>query len=312
MELIRGRHNLHDRHRGCVLAIGNFDGVHRGHQAVLEQLAKVGKACRLPTLLMLFEPQPREFLAPDLAPPRLTRLAEKLSLLADHPLDRVLCLRFDRNLAGLAPDAFIEHLLVAQLGVSAIVVGEDFRFGHRSSGNLTTLREAGQRLGFEVHACTRFELDGQRVSSSRVRQALATGDLVQAERLLGHPYRLLGRVMPGDRIGRDLGFPTANLPLWRRQSPLSGVFAVRVGGPGGARWSGVANIGRRPTVAGTELRLEVHLFDFDGDIYGCKLLVEFVHKLRDERRFDSLAELRQQIDQDSRAARACFAMNEEV
>jgi riboflavin kinase/FMN adenylyltransferase len=310
MELIRGHHNLRDRHRGCVLAIGNFDGVHRGHQAVLAQLATASRRSGLPAVLMLFEPQPREYLDPLNAPARLTRLGEKLTALADTPLDRVVCLRFDRAFAALSPQQFIDRLLVARLGAAVVVVGEDFRFGHQGAGDLALLRDAGRGHGFSVLACERFELDGQRVSSSRVRRALADGDLETVERLLGRPYRLRGRVTAGDRIGRELGFPTANLPLHRARTPLSGVYAVRVAGPGDALLPGVANIGSRPTVAGTQLRLEVHLLDFDSDLYGRKLTVEFVRKLRDERRFDSLDALRRQIGLDTAAARACLIAGE--
>lgn len=310
MELIRGYHNLRDRHRGCVLAIGNFDGVHLGHQAVLTRLADASRQHGLPATLMLFEPQPREYLDPLNAPARLTRLSEKLTALADTPLDRVVCLRFDRAFAALSPHQFIDELLVAQLGVAAVVVGEDFRFGHRGAGDLALLRDAGRRHGFVVPGCERFELDGRRVSSSWVRSALADGDLETVERLLGRPYRLLGRVMPGDRIGRELGFPTANLPLRRARTPLSGVYAVRVAGLGDTPLPGAANIGRRPTVAGTQLRLEVHLLDFDADIYGRKLVVEFVRKLRDECRFDSLDALRRQIQRDTAAARTCLNAGE--
>lgn len=309
MELIRGRHNLCARHRGCVLAIGNFDGVHRGHQAVLEQLSRVGHERALPTTLMLFEPQPKEFFSPETAPARLTRLREKLLVLATTPLDRVLCLRFNTAFARLSPEQFIEQLLVAQLGIVTVVVGDDFRFGHRGAGNIETLREASQRLGFDVLACARCELDGRRISSSWVRQTLAAGDLSLTEKLLGRRYRLCGRIAHGDRLGRTIGFPTANLPLHRQRAPLTGVFAVRVMGLGQRPRPGVANIGRRPTVAGSELRLEVHLFDFDDDIYGCQVTVEIIEKIRDERRFPSLELLKQQIQRDAAAARARLAAN---
>ncbi|MDX1606603.1 MAG: bifunctional riboflavin kinase/FAD synthetase [Candidatus Competibacterales bacterium] len=310
MELIRGWHNLRPRHRGCALAIGNFDGVHRGHQAVLEQLARVARDRELPATLMLFEPQPREFLTPERAPPRLTRLREKLEALRSTPLERVLCLRFDRHLAALTPERFIERLLVEQLGVRVVVVGDDFRFGHEGRGDVALLRAAGRRHGFEVRRCARFELDRRRVSSSWVREALAAGRLDQATQLLGRPYRLCGRIARGDRIGRTLGFPTANLPLQRRHSPLSGVFAVRMTGIATEPWPGVANIGRRPTVDGTELRLEVHLFDFDDDLYGRHVSVEFTRRIRDERPFRSLDELRAQIDRDAADARAWFGLPE--
>lgn len=307
MKLIRGLHNLRPQHRGCLLAVGNFDGVHRGHQAVIDQLVEASRAHGQPAALMLFEPQPREVLTPDSAPPRLTRLREKLLALADTPIDRVLCVRFNRAFAGLDPDQFVDSLLVERLGIRAIVVGGDFRYGHRGAGTLDTLRSAGRHHGFEVLDCARFDVDGQRVSSSWVRSALADGDLALARRLLGRPYRMVGRVVCGDRIGRGIGFPTANIPLHRQRAPLSGVFAVRMLGLAGGAHPGVANIGRRPTVAGTETRLEVHLFDFDADIYGRAVTVEFVRKIREEHQFDSLASLTRQIRDDVAAARACFS-----
>ena len=307
MELIRGCHNLRPVHRGCVLAIGNFDGVHRGHQAVLQQLTKLGQALNRPTLLMLFEPQPKEFFQPDTAPPRLTRLREKLQLLATTPLERVLCIRFSRTFSELEPEQFIAQLLVEKLGVESIVVGTDFRFGHRGTGDIHTLRRAGRQHGFTVVDCARHLLGGQRISSSWVRQALAEGDMALAQRLLGHPYQLCGRVAYGDQLGRTIGFPTANVPLHRRLAPLTGVFAVRVWGINETAWPGVANIGRRPTVAGQERRLEVHLFDFDGDIYSRQIRVEFVEKIRDEQRFASLELLKHQIARDAATARSRLA-----
>lgn len=312
MELIRGRHNLRAEHRGCVLAIGNFDGVHLGHQAVLEQLAQLGGELRRPTLVMLFEPQPKEFLQPDAAPARLTRLREKLQLLATTKLDRVLCIRFDRAFSRLEPEQFIDRLLVEQLGIAALVVGDDFRFGYRGAGDVETLHQAGRRHGFTVLDCARHSVDGRRVSSSWVRQALASGDLGLTRRLLGRPYQLCGRVAFGDQRGRTIGFPTANLALHRRRPPLTGVYAVRVWGIGHEALAGVANIGRRPTVAGNELRLEVHLFDFNDDIYGRQISVEIVDKIRDEQRFASFDLLRQQIARDAAAARAHLAVTSQA
>lgn len=310
MELIRGLHNLRPHHHGCVLAIGNFDGVHRGHQAILHQLRGAARETGQPATLMVFEPQPREHFAPAAAPPRLTRLREKLLRLRDQPLDRVLCVRFTPAFSRLDPETFVDRILVSSLGVRVVVVGEDFRFGHRGAGDVDLLRRTGQQRGFRVEHCRRFDYRGQRISSSRVRRALTEGDLTLVEQLLGQPYRLCGRVVHGERLGRTLGFPTANIPLRRSKPPLQGVFAVWLHGVGDAPLPGVANVGQRPTVDGSEQRLEVHLFDFRGDLYGRLVTVEFVRRIRAEQRFDSLEALRRQIIDDSAAARACLGLSE--
>ncbi len=307
MELIRGLHNLRPRHRGCVATIGNFDGVHLGHQAVLGQLAEKAEQLGLPTTVVTFEPHPQEWFFPDRAPPRLTRLREKLTALRRYSVDRVLVLRFDARLAAMEAAAFVERILVGGLGVRHVVVGDDFRFGRNRAGDFAFLRAMGARHGFDVVAMHSFRIDGERVSSTRIREALAAGDMDTAEKLLGRPYRMCGRVAHGDRRGRDIGFPTANLHLHRRASPVLGVFAVEVFGVPGEPVPGVANVGVRPTVDGTRALLEVHLLDFAGDIYGRYVQVDFLHKLRDERRFASFDALRAQIRRDVEAARAWFA-----
>lgn len=308
MELIRGQHNLRPRHQGCVATIGNFDGVHRGHQAILAQLAAQAARLRLPQLVITFEPQPQEFFAGPHAPPaRLMRLREKLLALDDLGIERVLCLEFDHRLAALPAEQFIEDLLVQRLGIRYLVVGDDFRFGHHRAGDFAMLVEAGRRHDFEVADNHSYLLDGERVSSTRVRQALAQGDLELAARLLGRPYDLCGRVAHGDRRGRTLGFPTANIHPHRRVTPVYGVYAVLMSGPGLESWPGIANVGRRPTVEGERERLEVHLLDFQGDLYGRHVKVDFLHYLRPERRFESLAALQAQIQRDERGARAWFA-----
>lgn len=310
MELIRGLHNLRSRHHGCVLAIGNFDGVHRGHQRVLRQLRRAAEQTGQAAMLMIFEPQPREYFTPTSAPPRISRLREKWLRLRQQPLDRVLCVRFCPAFLQLPPETFIDQVLVKALGVRVVVVGEDFRFGHHGAGDVTLLQRAGARQGFRVEPCERFDHYGQRVSSSWVRQALTEGDLSLAEQLLGYPYVLCGRVVHGQRLGRTLGFPTANIPVPPPHPPLNGVFAVRLHGVGVTALPGVANLGYRPTINGTELRLEVHVFDFDADIYGHHVTVEFVQRIRAEQRFASLDELRAQISADSRAARIRFGLRE--
>ncbi len=307
MELIRGLHNLRPRHRGCVATIGNFDGVHLGHQAVLGQLAEKAGQLGLPTTVVTFEPHPQEWFFPDRAPPRLTRLREKLTALRRYSVDRVLVLRFDARLAAMEAAAFVERILVRGLGVRHLVVGDDFRFGRNRAGDFAFLRAMGARHGFDVVAMHSFRIEGERVSSTRIRQALAAGDMDTAEKLLGRPYRMCGRVAHGDRRGRGIGFPTANLHLHRRASPVLGVFAVEVFGVPGEPVPGVANVGVRPTVDGTCALLEVHLLDFAGDLYGRYVQVDFLHKLRDERRFASFEALRAQIRRDVEAARAWFA-----
>lgn len=307
MELIRGLHNLRPRHRGCVVSIGNFDGVHLGHQAIVARLHEHAAATGLPARVVLFEPQPVEFFRPDAVEPRLMRLREKLAALAALGVDGVLCLRFDARLAGMPREDFVDRLLVQGLGARHLVVGPDFRFGHKRLGDVEYLKTVGAAAGFSVEAVPPLLLDGERVSSTAVRQRLTGGDLAGAARLLGRPYTLHGRISHGDERGRTLGFPTLNLPLRRKAVSLRGVFAVRVAGLAPEPLPAVANLGVRPTVNGTHPLLEVHVLDFSGQVYGRQVRVEFVRQLRDERRFDSLNALRAQIDHDVRAARTVLA-----
>lgn len=307
MELVRGRHNIRARHRGCVLTIGNYDGVHLGHQHMLDAVHKQASRLDLPATVLTFEPTPMEYFAGDKAPARLTRLREKLAALALYGVDRVVALRFDQRMQTVRAPAFIDDLLVAGLGVRHVVVGHDFHFARGREGNIEVLREAGARHGFGVTEVDAFEVEGGRVSSSLVREALGRGDLSRATRLLGRPYRMAGRVRRGRMLGRELGFPTANLALHRRVVPLWGIFAVRVHGPGLSGHAGVASLGTRPTVSGGEPLLEVHLFNFDGDLYGAHLDVDFVARLRSEQRFDSLEQLVEQMHRDAAGARAILA-----
>lgn len=308
MELIRGQHNLRPHHRGCVATIGNFDGVHLGHQAILAQLTEQAARLHLPRLVITFEPQPQEFFAgPTASPARLMRLREKLQALDGLGIERTLCLEFDQRLATMPAQTFIETLLVEGLGIRYLVVGDDFRFGHRRAGDFALLVEAGQRYGFEVADNHSYILDGERVSSTRIRQALGQGDLELAARLLGRPYDMCGRVAHGDQRGRTIGFPTANIHLHRRVTPVYGVYAVLLSGPELRPWPGIANVGRRPTVQGVREQLEVHLLDYQGDLYGRHVKVDFLHYLRPEQRFESLDALRQQIQRDEQAARAYFS-----
>ena len=304
MQLVRGLHNLLPLTRGCVATIGNFDGVHRGHQAILARLRERAIELGVPSCVVIFEPQPREFFAPQTAPARLTRLREKLELLAGQGVDFVLCLAFNRRLRELSADEFVRQVLVEGLRVKHLEIGDDFRFGAGRGGDFDFLVRAGEQYAFTVEAALTVELDGERVSSTRVRQALQAGELELAGRLLGRPYALGGCVLHGQKLARQLGTPTANVQLKRRKPPLCGVFLVSVLHQG-RRYQGVANIGQRPTVAGDgSPHLEVHLLDFAGDLYGQRLTVEFHHKLRDEQRFASLEALKTAIDADVAAARA--------
>ncbi len=311
MELIRGLYNLRPCHRGCVATIGNFDGVHLGHQAVLGQLAEQADELGLPLVVITFEPYPQEFFAPEgESPPRLTRFREKLQALRRYGVDRVLSLRFDHPLSQMSAEAFIQQLLVDGLDVRYLVVGDDFHFGHQRRGDIAMLRTAGEQHGFQVVEMHTFEVDGARVSSTRVREALSAGELNRAAQLLGRSYRMSGRVVQGDQRGRTIGFPTANIHLHRRVTPLRGVYAVEMFGLSNdlaLPVKGVANIGHRPTVNGTRCQLEVHLFDFDREIYGEYVQVEFVARLRDEQRFESFEDLKVQIERDASQARALFA-----
>lgn len=307
VELIRGLHNLRREHRGCIATIGNFDGVHLGHKAVLDQLAERAADYGLPGLVIIFEPQPNEFFRPETAPARLTRLREKLRALDLDGVDRVLCLRFDARFAAVSAEDFVERILVGSLGVRYLAVGDDFRFGKGRRGDFDFLTAQGARYGFQVARRHTFSIDGRRVSSTRVREALARGDLEAARALLGYDFNMFGRVAHGDKRGRLIGYPTANIYVHRLRVPLSGVFAVQVDGVGRKPLPGVANIGVRPTVDGTgRPLLEAHLFDFQGDIYGRHVRVDFLHKLRDEKRFGSLEELKQQIRIDEDNAREHF------
>jgi riboflavin kinase/FMN adenylyltransferase len=308
MELIRGIHNLRERHRGCVATIGNYDGVHRGHQHMIAAVRARASALGVPTVVITFEPTPREFFEGPAAPSRLTRLREKLEALSLYGMDRVVALSFDRRMQGLGADEFVDRLLVRGLGVRHMVVGHDFHFARRREGSIGTLRAAGEAHGFTVEEVGQFLLDGERVSSSLVREALNRGDLERATRLLGRPYRMAGRVRLGKKLGRTLGYPTANLALQRKVVPLWGIFAVRVSGAGLVDHPAVSSLGTRPTVNGTDPLLEVHLFDYDGNLYGQHLDVDFVARLRDERKFESLDALVEQMHRDAAAARAILGI----
>ena len=306
MELIRGLHNIHPRHRGCVLTIGNFDGVHLGHQAVLAKVVAIARQMQLPSCVMLFEPQPLEVFAGDAAPARLTRFREKYEALARLGIDRLLCVHFTPDFAAQAPEQFIQQLLLKQLGVEQLIVGDDFRFGKNRSGSFELLALAAEQHQFGLFSTSSLLLGQQRISSTLIRQALAEDKLTLAAEMLGRPFALTGRVRHGRKLGRDLGFPTANVWLYRRKLPVSGVFAITAHTCYGV-FNGVANIGNRPTVQGSREQLEAHLFDFNQDLYGSQIRVELRHKLRAEQRFASLDALQQQIAADVAAAQQYFS-----
>jgi len=302
MELIRGLGNAGRRGNGCVMTIGTYDGIHLGHQALLARLNEHAKQRGTPAVLLTFEPMPREYLAPNDPPARLTSLRERWRILSGTPLDYLWLLRFGGALRNLPGEAFAQ-LLARELRPRLVVVGHDFRFGRNGEGTAAVLAAAGTHMGFDVDVLVPVMLDGERISSSGVRAALACGDFERARRWLGRPWSMRGRVRPGRRLGRDLGFPTANLSLERRRAPVAGIFAVRVHGVGSAALPGVASLGTRPTVAGDETLLEAHLFDFCEDLYGREIEVEFVAKLRDEARFATLEALTAQMRRDAAEAR---------
>jgi riboflavin kinase/FMN adenylyltransferase len=303
MELVRGLHNISRRHRGCVLTVGNYDGVHLGHQQMIGVLKKRAAELRSTATVLVFEPSSKEFIDPDGAPPRLTRWREKFLALAAQGVERLVTLRFDDCMRAMTPRSFVDALIVEKLGARHMVVGDDFRYGSNAGGTIESLRVAGNAHGFGVEQIAPFVLDGVRVSSTAVRERLELADYSGAARLLGHPYRMMGRVVPGRRLGRTLGFPTANLQLMRRKSPVWGILAVWVRGIAARPLPGVASLGTRPTVNGVEPLLEVHVFDFSGDLYGRSIEVEFVAKLRDEVKFDSLDALVVQMKLDDAQAR---------
>lgn len=303
MELVRGLYNTLHAPEGCVLTVGNYDGVHLGHQQMIGVLKARARALQVAATVLVFEPSSKEFLDPDGAPPRLTRWREKFLALEAQGVDRLVTVRFDERMRAMTPKRFVDELIVCYLGTRHMVVGHDFRYGSNACGTIESLRAAGQVHGFGVEQIAPFVYDGVRVSSTAVRERLESGNYGDAARLLGRPYRMIGRVIHGRELGRTLGFPTANLRLMRRKSPVRGILAVRVHGIRSTALTGVASLGTRPTVDGIEPLLEVHVFDFAGDLYGRAIEVEFVAKLRDEVKFDSLDAMMVQMKVDAAQAR---------
>lgn len=325
MELIRCIHNLKPEHRGSVATIGNFDGVHIGHQAIIRRVVEQAKARQLPSVVMVFEPQPMEYFsvhapghdkkasdgelpAPSKSPARLMRFREKFLRLQEFGVDRILCLSFNQKFRQLSAAEFVEKVLIAGLDVQYLVVGDDFCFGNDRSGNFDYLQAVGKRKGFAVVDTGTISIDGERVSSSRIRKVLENSDFKLAEKLLGQPYSISGKVVHGKALGRAIGTPTANIALHRQKSPLRGVYIVTWDDAAGKHYNGVANIGTRPTVNGDGELLEVHLFDCNEDLYGRYAKVTFLQKLRDEEKFANIEELKQWIAKDISQAKSYFGI----
>lgn len=306
MELIRGYPNLRPAHRGCVLTIGNFDGIHRGHQALIARTVEFAHQHGVPAALMTFEPTPREFFSAGAPPPRISSFRGKVETLRRLGIERLIVQRFGRAFSAWSPQDFEQRLLVERLGVRALVIGDDFRYGHQRAGDLHSLEAAGRAAGFTVEGLGTVTADGERCSSTALRAALSEPDLARAERILGRPYSITGRIRSGLRLGRQLGMPTTNIALHRPPALRLGVYVVRARVAGRA-WEGVASIGVRPTLGVTRCLLESHLFGEPGELYGQVMEVEFCRFLRPELRFDSLDELAAQMQRDKADAQAFFA-----
>jgi len=311
MKVFRGLPNAESR-APCALTIGNFDGVHRGHQALLAQVREAATRLNLDAAVMTFEPHPREFFAqlagtPEKAPQRIANLRDKLQSLSNAGVDRVIVEHFNANFAALSPQDFIEKILIQGLHVRWLLVGEDFCFGSRRAGNIQTLIEAGKQYGFEVHTMPNVNNDGVRISSSAIRAALAKADFPHARQLLGHSYAISGHVVHGKKLGRTIGFPTLNMRVSHKHPALSGIFIVQVHGLGDKPLPAVASLGVRPTVDDSgRVLLETHIFDYSGDCYGKLLRVEFLKKIRDEEKYVDLPTLTAAIEHDAQQARAWF------
>jgi len=310
MELINLRHH----HKKCVATIGNFDGIHLGHQAIISQLKEIAKKYNLPTVVIIFEPQPQEYFSPDNAPARLTRLREKVEEMDRLGVDRLVCIRFDGGLANLSAREFVERLLIEGLEISHLVVGDDFRFGKNRQGDFSMLENMADEFGYELDHTKTCLFQGMRISSTRIRQALANDDLKLASQLLGRDYAISGRVVHGDKRGRELGFATANMELHRLHSPVMGVYITRVHikhnqGSGESSHQAVTSIGTRPMFDGEGIRLETHILDFDENIYAKHIRVEFLEKLRAEMKYSDINNLKKAIESDIENARQYFVEN---
>lgn len=303
MELVRGLVNITEKHKNCVLTIGNFDGVHIGHQYVLQKLKQASQKYNVPSVVMLFEPQPQEVFLKDKAAARVLTFREKFEKLKAMGVDRLICIRFNPAFAAMSAEQFIETLLIEKLGIKHLIVGDDFRFGKKRIGNLELLKQYSTKFDFNVDDSKTFEYSNKRASSTEVRHSLDESNFEVATALLGEPFKFHGKVIHGEKNGRKFGFPTANIAVKRKVLPIKGVFAVQV------QWQeksffGVANIGNKPTLNGVKPVLEVHLFDFNESIYSQRLSIEPLFKIRDEKKFNSVEELIQQIHADVTTAKA--------
>ena len=308
MQVIRGLAHLELFKAGCVLSIGNFDGVHLGHREVIKKLVGRGKALGLPGVIMIFEPQPLEYFLKDNEPPRLMRLREKVIQFTSLPIDHLVIVRFNREFANCDAEQFIDEILLKKLNIKHLVIGDDFHFGKARRGNFALLKAQGKQHGFTVEDTGSFHVEGLRVSSTLIRDTLASGNLQQTEHLLGRCYSVCGRVAHGDKRGRTIGYPTANIMMLRKNTPVNGVFAVTMTGIDNLVLHGIANVGTRPTFeGGAKVILETHLFDFNSEIYGRYVEVHFQQKIREEMRFQSTEALKHQIDQDVSQAKLFFA-----
>ncbi|ARC54418.1 bifunctional riboflavin kinase/FAD synthetase [Candidatus Riesia pediculicola] len=307
MKLIRGIHNIRNQHYGCSLTIGNFDSVHIGHQMILKKLIQY-KYPGSPTVVMIFEPQPIEFFLGKLAPARLTGLRDKIKYISEYEIDYLLCINFNRSFSSLTPDDFIDQLLIKKLGIQLLVIGDDFQFGKNRLGNFDHLFQAGKRYGFHVFKTKSFFKRGIRVSSTSIRQALMKDNLSLARNLIGRPYQLSGRVIHGKRLGSTIGFPTANLLFKYFTIAIKGVYVAEVQGILENSIRSVVNVGFRPTVMGKNRQIEVHLIDFQTNIYGSHINIVIHKKLREEKRFNSIFELKKQIYEDISQAKKFFKL----
>jgi len=310
MEIIRGLHNLKPEHRGNVVTIGNFDGVHLGHQAIIRQLKKQAEKHQVPATLMTFQPNPQDFFAGNKAPAKLSRFHDKMQLLKAFGVDRVICIPFNQKLADLSANDFIDKILIHGLHAKHLVIGDDFQFGKNRQGDFHLLKEAGKKGDYDVENTPTYLIDKLRVSSTRIRQALAKGDLEKSRELLGHSYHISGKVGHGDKRGRTIGFPTANICLKQQIAPTNGVYAVKITGLNEIQY-GVANLGVRPTVDGSLYLLEIHLFNFNQEIYGKRINIHFEHYIRPEQKFEGLEKLVAQINQDAETAKTLFDVKDD-
>lgn len=309
MQLIRGLYNLKHRFiNGCVVTIGNYDGVHLGHQQVLERLEQKAKDLQLPSIVIVFEPQPAEVFT-DGKSLRLTSLREKMLLLSKYSISSVLVLEFNERFMRMTAQCFVEQILIKQLHAHYLIVGDDFSFGHKRKGDFAILSKTISKLGANIEQVPSFKIDGVRVSSSLIRAALLRDDLKLVAKFLGRPYRVIGRVVHGSRIGLNIGFPTANINLKYQELVLTGVYAVKIDIDDKEFLFGIANIGFRPTIMGKYKILEIHIFNFNADIYGKIVMVEFYKKIRDEQKFRSLDDLRLQIELDVKKVKGMYNIN---